>query len=195
MASLIYYLACNPECQSKAREEVLSIMETDEEPTVQLLQRMPYLNACVREALRVNTPVSYIVPRISLAPIRLGRYTIPAHTSIICNVYAIHHQQAVWTEPLRFMPERFMQASSSKTLEDSWVPFVSGPRQCPARNFAMYELRTVGAMLLREYQWALPGGSIHAGGIRNKFSPFALCLPYDLGIEFRQRKEEAAVVG
>lgn len=168
---------------------------TNEDPTVQLLQDRRYLNACVREAPPVNTPVSHILPRTSLARIGLGRHTLAAHKSTICKIYGIHHQHGVWTDPSRSIPERFMQAPSSKSLEDGWVGFVSERRQFPGRNFAMYELGTVVGTLLGEYEWGLPGGSRHFGGIRNKFWPFGLCLRYDLGIEFWQREKEEAVVG
>ena len=59
------------------------------------------------------------------------------------------------------------------------------------RNFAMYELRVLAAMLLQEWSWRVPANSPHLpenGGIKNGFSPFALSLPKDLFIEFEKRK-------
>lgn len=55
------------------------------------------------------------------------------------------------------------------------------------RNFATYEQRTLGAMLLKEWEWTLPKDSEHKGGIKNGFSPFALSLPKDLFIDFKRR--------
>ncbi|EGO03907.1 hypothetical protein SERLA73DRAFT_175594 [Serpula lacrymans var. lacrymans S7.3] len=51
----------------------------------------------------------------------------------------------------------------------------------------MYEMRTLASTLLREYEWTLPKDPIHADGIKNAFSPFALTLPRDLDIIFRKR--------
>jgi hypothetical protein len=55
-----------------------------------------------------------------------------------------------------------------------------------ARNFAMYEQRTLGSMLLNEWQWTVPEDTIHGDTIKNAFSPFALSLPKDLFIRFKR---------
>lgn len=65
-------------------------------------------------------------------------------------------------------------------------PFALGPRQCPARNFALYELRTLIAMLLLKWTWTLPEDSPHLDTPRNGFSPFALSLPKNLEIDFKR---------
>ena len=56
-------------------------------------------------------------------------------------------------------------------------PFALGHRQCPARNFAMYELRTLAAMILQQWE----------AYTKNVFSPFALSLPRDMYIQFTKR--------
>jgi len=66
-------------------------------------------------------------------------------------------------------------------------PFALGPRQCPARNFAMYELRTLAAMILQQWEWSLPEDSPHKAYPKNGFSPFALSLPRDMYIQFTKR--------
>ena len=94
----------------------------------------------------------------------------------------------VWGDPNEFRPERYLDSKDTASLlRDSWVPFATGPRQCPARNFALYEQRALAVMLLREYEWTLPKGSIHKDGLKNAFSPFALTLPYDLDITFTKQ--------
>ena len=52
----------------------------------------------------------------------------------------------------------------------------------------MYEQRTLGAMLLNEWEWTLPKGSPHQDGLKNGFSPFALSLPKDLYLDFERCK-------
>lgn len=146
------------------------------DPTLAHLQGLPYTNACIREGLRINTPISYIVPRASAEATTLGKYAIPPQTSLILNLYAIHHSEEVYPDPHVFRPERFLDSHSSVS-KDSWIPFVNGPRQCPARNFALYEQRALICMLLREYEWALPEDSVHNDGLKNGFSPFALTVP------------------
>ncbi|CAK5269981.1 unnamed protein product [Mycena citricolor] len=183
MSTLFYFLATHPEIQKRARDEVLSVIGSKGELTAENLgaNSLPFLNACIREALRINTPISYIVPRMSSADGQLGRYGIPAGTSLTINIYAIHHDEHNWENPHSFRPGRF-----EKEGLKSWLPFALGPRQCPARNFGMYEQRVLAAALLRQYEWRLPAGSIHEDKIQNAFSPFALTVPHDLHLTFSQ---------
>lgn len=184
LSSLVYFLARHPDMQERARKEVLETLGPQGEPTVGRLQKLTFVNACVREALRINTPISYILPRCSETSVQLGKYLIPAGTSLNVNVYVIHHHGGYFKDPFTFAPDRFLDQGKSDASDDAWVPFGTGPRQCPARNFAIYEQRCLIAMLLREYRWTLPDDSIHKDGLHNAFSPFALTLPHDLEVVF-----------
>ncbi|TFY60465.1 hypothetical protein EVG20_g7409 [Dentipellis fragilis] len=188
ISTLIYYMARNPDIQARARDEVLSVLGYGSDPTVNSLKQMPYLNACVNEALRINTPISYIVPRTTSMPVSLGNYSIPAHASLIFNIYVIHHNPRDWAEPEKFDPERFLLPDMNWKERGLWVPFAQGPRQCPARSFALHEQLILTALLLREYEWTLPSDSIHLDSLKNAFSPFALSIPRDLTVKFACRK-------
>ncbi|KAI0083059.1 cytochrome P450 [Irpex rosettiformis] len=179
IASLMYFLAKHDELQTQARKEVVDVLGTTDCPTVENVQRMPFLMSCVREALRINTPIAYVVPRSASMPIQLGRYTIPANTSIVLNIYAVHHNERDWPAPFDFDPNRFQNIS---TVGAAWIPFGLGPRQCPAKAFALHEQMVLTAMMLREYKWSLPASSVHADDVQNAFSPFALCLPHRLDL-------------
>jgi cytochrome P450 len=179
---LFYFLATHPDIQRRAREEIGAVVGKADFTAENLgANSLPFLNACIRESLRINTPISYVVPRMSTADAQLGKYAIPAGASITVDIYAIHHDETFWKEPHAFKPERFEQESLK-----SWVPFALGPRQCPARNFAMYEQRALAAVLLRDYEWELPSGSKHSEKIQNTFSPFALTVPHELRLTFRK---------
>ena len=192
LASMVYYLATHPELQAKARKEVITIMGS-REPDQDVLRKMPYLTACIREALRLNTPITYIVPRSSTEAFELKglskSYSVPQAASLIMNLTAVHHNSTYYNIPEEFNPDRFLGVGGiDDTSFSVWLPFAAGPRQCPARNFAMYEIRTLAAMLLHEWEWTLPLSSHHAERIKNGFSPFALSLPKNLKVDFVRRK-------
>lgn len=185
LSSLVYFLARHPDIQEKARQEVLTVMGPSAEPDVEILQKMSYVNACVREALRINTPISYLVPRAAVTSASLGKYEIPAGSSLIFNLYVIHHHEGYFHDPYQFSPNRFLDKNQAEAgMDEAWLPFGKGPRQCPARNFALYEQRCLIVMLLREYRWALPEDSAHKVKLQNAFSPFALAVPSNLDIIF-----------
>ncbi|KAG0698897.1 cytochrome P450 [Suillus ampliporus] len=190
MSSLVYYLAIVPHVQEAARE-VLRVLGTDAEPSVDSIkpQSLPFLIACIREALRVNPPGAYITPRISPIDVTLGKYRILAHTLLVCNVYALHDSKAIWSDPEVFRPARFHESNTSEVWNgrEPWYSFSTGARQCPAYNFALYKLRTLVVLLLQRYEWCLPQPSIHTGGLKNGFSAFALTLLAELDITFSTR--------
>lgn len=157
----------------------------DDTPTAENLQRLPFLQACVREAMRVNNPSTTNIPRISDVPVQLGKYIVPANTPILLNMYGVMHNEAHWSSTEEFNPDRFLDGVSLD--QKGWIPFGLGPRQCPARAFSLTEQRTLLAMMLREYEWSLPVGSVHEERLKNSFSAFALNLPEDLDIIFKRR--------
>ncbi|KAL1745567.1 cytochrome P450 [Schizophyllum fasciatum] len=195
MSSLVYYFAKNSDMQARARAEVLEAVGSDE-PTIDNMRDLPFVQACIREALRVNTPIVYMVPRASAQPAELvsalgKQYVLPANTSVILNICAIHYNPYYWPSPKSFKPERFMNKNDKEVANvdaSLWMPFALGPRQCPARNFALYEMRTLITMLLREWEWELPADSSHEKGLKNGFSPFALSLPKDMDVVFKRTR-------
>lgn len=56
MSSLVYYLGKDPEMQERARKEVITALGEDD-PNFQNMRDMPFVQACIREALRINTPI------------------------------------------------------------------------------------------------------------------------------------------
>ncbi|KAG2443022.1 hypothetical protein HYH02_009438 [Chlamydomonas schloesseri] len=71
------------------------------------LKRLPYLTACVKEAMRMY-PVVSIMGRITQRPTRVGKYLVPAGTPIGTALFAIHNTRHNWSEPEAFRPERWL---------------------------------------------------------------------------------------
>src|SRR5258705_5941545 len=67
-----------------------------------------YLDAVIKETLRLRPPVSVVVRRL-LKPATLGGCDLPGGTLVAPCVYLIHHRQDVYEEPDRFIPERFLE--------------------------------------------------------------------------------------
>ena len=156
-----------------------------EEPTIAHFGRTPFLTAVIRESIRMNGPTNIAIPRFADTPLELGPYTVPPNTPIVLNMCGIMGNPRKCDEPGHFNPDRFM-GDEQESNEGQWVPFAFGPHQCPAKNFSLYEQRTLTAMLLREYAWEVPQDSIHRDRVKNAFSPFSLSLPYDVDIAFRR---------
>lgn len=137
LSTAIYHFAKHPGYQSKARAEVLSVLDGRSEPTLEDLSKIPFLNACIKEALRINSPISLLPARWTLEPVNLGRYYIPEGTSVVPNVCAVHQNDANWPDAIKFDPYRFIDTRQKAAVN---VPFGTGPRQCIARQFSLFEV-------------------------------------------------------
>ena len=107
-----------------------------------------YLDAVVRETLRLCPPVPIVVRKL-LAPVQLGGYTVPAGTMVAPCIHLVHRREDVYPRPRSFMPERFLQRPAGTY---TWIPFGGGARRCLAASFALLEMKRVTTAVLEEVQ-------------------------------------------
>ncbi len=112
---------------------------------------LPYLSAVCNETLRLNPIVPDIV-RVLKRPITLKGFELPAGVAV-CPAAALAHQDpAIYPEPERWRPERFLERTYSPF---EFLPFGGGHRRCIGAAFAVYEMKLVLAALLREHRLRL----------------------------------------
>jgi cytochrome P450 len=97
-----------------------------------------YLTAVVNETLRAR-PVIDSAARKLVAPLELGGYRLPAGTLIAASIRGVQQSPALYPEPHRFQPERFLERSAPYTF----IPFGGGDRRCVGASFATMEIKTV----------------------------------------------------
>jgi cytochrome P450 len=107
-----------------------------------------YLDAVIKETLRLRPPVSVVVRRL-LKPATLGGYDLPADTLIAPCVYLIHHRADVYENPGEFIPERFL---AQRAAVPTWIPFGGGARRCLAASYAEQEMKRVLRTVLEEVE-------------------------------------------
>ena len=78
--------------------------------------------------------------------------TIPRHCAVSAAVWVLHHDEAFWTEPWKFDPERFAPENRDKIVEMTYMPFGEGPRNCIGRRFALMEAKMALVEVLRRFR-------------------------------------------
>jgi cytochrome P450 len=117
-------------------------------PAFEALQRCSYLEAVVKEVLRLYPPASST--RIIADPdVEFGDYHLGDSLVHICT-YAIHRDPDYWDEPDSFIPERFLEESRCST-DYTYLPFSRGPRDCMGQYFATLEAKIVVASFILRY--------------------------------------------
>jgi cytochrome P450 len=100
-----------------------------------------YLNAVVKETLRLRAPVVHVGRVVRGQPYRLGDHLIQPGTEIRASIAAIHGRADHYREPGAFIPERFLDCDPPDTY--TWLPFGGGVRRCLGASFAMLEMAVI----------------------------------------------------
>jgi cytochrome P450 len=109
-----------------------------------------YLDAVVKETLRVRTVVPGVGRVVRGEPFELGGYVIPPGTEINPSITAIHRRGDCYAEPGEFRPERFMGPDAPDTY--TWLPFGGSTRRCLGASFATFEMQVVIRRVLERTQ-------------------------------------------
>jgi cytochrome P450 len=100
-----------------------------------------YLDAVVKEALRLRPVIAAVGRVVRGEPFRLGPYEVPVGMEINPSIRTIHRRGDLYPEPRAFRPERFLGPDAPDTY--TWIPFGGGTRRCLGASFALMEMRVV----------------------------------------------------
>uniref|UniRef100_A0A0D9ZY21 Cytochrome P450 n=1 Tax=Oryza glumipatula TaxID=40148 RepID=A0A0D9ZY21_9ORYZ len=126
------------------------------------VDKLPYLRAALKEALRLHAPLPLLVARETVADTEIMGYHVAARTRVVINGWAIGRDTAVWGETAEeFMPERFLAggngggaaAADYKVQGFEMLPFGGGRRGCPGVTFGMATVEMAVASLLYHFDW------------------------------------------
>jgi cytochrome P450 len=154
VSAAAYYLGKHPEWQERARAE--SLARGDRPLNVAELKELRTLDLVIRETLRLVPPVPGPIRRTVKDTELLGHH-IPAGTMIAIGTWVTHLLPELWTDPLRFDPERFAEPRrEDRRHRFAWLPFGGGVHKCIGMHFGMLEVKTVLDAMLRRYRWSYP---------------------------------------
>jgi cytochrome P450 family 4 subfamily F polypeptide 22 len=165
LAYALWELAKSPEIQQRLRQEVdqlfLESVPDGENLSCMQLMQLRYLDAVVKETLRLHAPVG--VARTAANDITLKKgdetFVIPKSASIYVFPRYTHISKEHWPDrPEEFVPDRFFDvdaASASSNRRNgkspAYLPFSIGPRNCLGQNLANVELKSILAHVVRRY--------------------------------------------
>ncbi|KAL4033730.1 hypothetical protein IC575_006838 [Cucumis melo] len=149
-------MVIHPEIQTKAQNEIDSVIGkkwraiSDDD-----IQKLPYLQAIVKECLRMHPPGPLLSwARLAVADVHVDGRVIPAGTTAMVNMWAITHDEKVWKDAEKFDPNRFMEEEVSVMGSDlRLAPFGAGRRVCPGKAMGLATVHLWLAQLLQAYKW------------------------------------------
>ncbi|GMF33391.1 unnamed protein product [Phytophthora fragariaefolia] len=148
----------NPRVLCKVREELRRVVPDLftgglDTPTLEHLQQCTYLEAALKESLRLNTLVVY---RLANRDTTLSDGTfIPKDARAVFSKYGSARQPTVWgADAAEYKPERWIDKKTGKLKKMSsfqFVTFSAGPRQCIGMRLAMMEMMTVLSVIFSRF--------------------------------------------
>ncbi|KAI1459188.1 cytochrome protein [Annulohypoxylon moriforme] len=157
-----YYIINDRDIMSKLRAELEAAMpDPDMSLSVEELGRLPYLMACIDEALRLSIGQVARSPRISKKEMVYGTYTLPAGTHISLDTWHMHHNETIFPSSFEFRPERWLNQPQApppydaRPLRSYLVSYSRGTRNCIGLNLANAVMSVALAALFRRFDWEL----------------------------------------
>lgn len=167
----LYNLAKNPDKQEKLADEINQTIGNGEDITMENLEQLSYLKACLRESFRINHPVIAGPSRVVQKRLVISNYEIPVGTVVWMNCEIICKSSEHFTDPKKFEPERWLVKEDGKRTGipvGCLLPFGYGRRMCIGRRFAEQVIYLAAIKLLKTY--SIKESGQHLGMIKRTFT-------------------------
>ncbi|PON97218.1 Cytochrome P450, E-class, group I [Trema orientale] len=149
-------MVLHPEIQSKAQSEIDTVVGHSRPVLDSDIPKLPYLQAVVKETLRLHPPGPLLSwARLAIHDVHVGSHFIPAGTTAMVNMWAITHDEKIWSEPNVFKPERFIEEEDVSIMGSDLrlAPFGAGRRVCPGKALGLASVHTWLALFLQGFKW------------------------------------------
>lgn len=148
-----YELARRPDIEARMLDELdRQGVHAGDSPAT-LVERLPYMQAVLKEVLRLYPP-AYAFGRRALRATSVGEHSVPAGTTVLMSPWAIQRQATYFEDPERFAPERWENGLASHLPRFAYFPFSSGPRRCVGSSYATMEATIVISTILPRFRLA-----------------------------------------
>ncbi len=150
----LYLLSQSPEWCERVQAEADRELDGDIDG---ITERLTETRAVIEEAMRLYPPIAAI-SRAAVGPDELAGVPIKRGTMVVVAPYVLHRHRALWDDPDRFDPNRFLGKARDAIDRFAYLPFGVGPRICIGNSFALQEASIVVATVMRHFTLQLAPG-------------------------------------
>jgi len=150
IVGFIFSMTRHPEIAKKAQAELDSVVGTKRLPQFQDCDKLPYLNAVIKEVLRWLPITPLGLPHQLMEDDEYKGYFLPRGSVVYENAWAISRDEAIYDEPEKFYPERFL-VPGKDVLDPHLYMFGLGRRICIGRHFADSAIFMAAASILAAF--------------------------------------------
>ncbi|PVH96689.1 cytochrome P450 [Periconia macrospinosa] len=154
--TLNYLINTDADKLFRLTDEIRKRFASPEEMTLEALQDLLYLNAVIKEGLRLCPPIPWVLPRkVPVGGDSVCGVWLPGGTPVSIQAYSINRDPTYFYSADEFLPERWLPEATDNPespfysdQRDAIQPFSVGPRSCMGQPLAWAEMRLVLAKLL-----------------------------------------------
>jgi cytochrome P450 len=128
-------LAASPTAEERLMAE-LDAELSGRMPTLADRARLPYLDAVIRETLRLYPPVR-LIDRCPESDTRIGRARVRAGSNVIVSPLVTHREASLYEHPSHFLPERWLSTTPRELPKGAYFPFGAGGHVCIGQPLAL----------------------------------------------------------
>ncbi|UPX09407.1 uncharacterized protein EKO05_0000097 [Ascochyta rabiei] len=165
LSSIIYYLYNNADVLAKLREEIDKMAQQgliSDPITFQEAQSMPYLQAVIKESLRLHPAVGTILPRkVPEGGATLAGTFFPEGTDVGANAWVLHYSKDIYgDDAASYKPERWLEPKGTNDLRETMMfAFGAGSRACIGKNISLLEMTKLLPQIVRKFDFVFDNSS------------------------------------
>ncbi|KAL4259996.1 cytochrome P450 family protein [Pleurotus pulmonarius] len=190
--SFVMAMACYPEVQSKAQDEIDRVLRSDQLPLLEDYDDLPYLQAIIKELHRFRPITPAGIPHAASHDTQYNGFVIPEGSIIFMNTWGVFHDPEFFDDPESFNPERYILSefgtkvgADTEGFRDS-LPFGAGRRICPGMDMASRNIAMNAINLLWAFRFSKDTLGICSMDLENYLPGLELALkPFTCNIEVR----------
>nr|GMD84857.1 cytochrome P450 CYP82D47-like [Ipomoea batatas] len=145
----------NPHVLKMAQEELDRVVGKERKVNESDINHLMYLQAIVKETFRLYPASPLGVQRIFTKDCTVSDFHVPKDTWLFFNVWKLQRDPQVWSSPLEFKPERFINCNKEIDVlgrDFTLIPFDAGRRMCPGTTVTLQMLHLILANLLHSFE-------------------------------------------
>ncbi|KAK0592946.1 hypothetical protein LWI29_028146 [Acer saccharum] len=153
----IAQLIANPDVQIKLFDEIQKTVG-DRKVDESDVDKMPYLQAVVKELLRKHPPTYFSLTHAVTESTTLAGYDIPDDANVEIFLPSVGEDPKLWSNPEKFDPDRFVSGREDADITGvkgvKMMPFGVGRRICPGLGMATVHVLLMMARMVQEFEWS-----------------------------------------
>jgi len=158
LAIAAFHIINTPHINDRLHRDLVAAFPNRAQLDLFSLEQMPYLRACIMEAVRMSYGLSARNPRTHDAPLQYKDWVIPARTCVSMTIPEVSHDESIFPNSREFIPERWLNNPTTTDgipLDRFMVSFGRGTRSCMGITLAWTEMYLTLGMLFRRYSFEL----------------------------------------